>query len=140
MAKFKNGDVVVCTRPDFGYNQKKYSVGDKVMVQSYANGSIFIAEDGYLYADHWELATPSPIPDTVTIGGVEYVRKPEPEHVWAWGQWARVKAQGLIVFVTGPVKDNGFVPVTHKCACGHNNTDEYMPDALTYISTATVPE
>ena len=142
MAKFKVGDTVVCTKPDMGCNQKKYSIGDKVIIQAYANGTIFRAEDGYLYADHWELATPEPIPDTVTIGGVEYVRKPEPEHVWAWGQWARVKGvrfEGLLVFVTGPIKDNGFVPVTYKDCGGKSHTDGFRPYHLTFLGTADIP-
>ena len=145
MAKFKKGDVVVCTKPDIGYNQKKYSIGDKVIIQAYANGPIFRAEDGYLYADHWELAAPEPIPETVTIGGVEYVRKQEPEHVWAWGQWARVGSDsedydGKVCFVLGPLGKDGWVPVSFVGALGKRNTDGISPSDLTYLGTATIPE
>ena len=81
------------------------------------------------------------IPETISYNGVEYVRKPEREHVWAWGQWARVVGFEVdIVFVTGPIKYNGFVPVTYKDCGGKNHTDGIRPYHLTYISDATIPE
>lgn len=140
MAKFKAGDLVQCVKPDYG-KDRIYKIGELVTVDE-CSQLVFRSDGSFFYNDHWELATPEPIPDTVTIGGVEYVRKPEPKHVWAWGQWARTVGfrEDTIVFVTGPIKSNGFVPVTYKDAIGVNCTDGLQPNQLTYISTATIPE
>lgn len=145
MAKFKKGDRVRCVSDVTA----DVHIGKVYLVDGYEDGRVYFKDDDgcdrHRSAYRYELATPtpSPIPDTVTIGGVEYVRKPEPEHVWAWGQWARVKEgffEGRKVFVTGPIKDNGFVPVTYKDCDGINHTNGFYPAALTYISTATIPE
>lgn len=146
MAKFKKGDRVRCVKPD-DFMGKFFVVGDIATVSAnFSSDDIFQIEGGGLMeTDRWELVTPSPIPDTVTIGGVEYVRKPEPEHVWAWGQWARVKGEGVtydgnIVFITGGIDDSGFVPITCEEAVGEGNSDGVRPKWLTYLGTATIPE
>ena len=143
MAKFKKDDLVRCV----GDEDTGIHLGNVYIVDGCSDTIVlFKDEGGFLrrrWASDYELATPSPIPDTVTIGGVEYVRKPEPEHVWAWGQWARVNEgcrEGEKVFVTGPVKDNGYVPVTYKDCDGINHTNGFYPQKLTYIGTATIPE
>ena len=145
MAKFKKGDRVRCVHPD-KYGEQKFNVGDTtIVIKTNSIGITFIVEGGgIMYEDNWELATPSPIPDTVTIGGVEYIRKPKPEHVWAWGQWARVDYDvyhygGRVIFVVGGKDRNGDVPFS----CNNmilGDTDSINPQWLTYISTATTPE
>ena len=143
MAKFKKGDRVRCVND----RAMDIHVGNIYIVIDVFGSSIDLHdEDGCLRSrpeDRYELATPQPIPETVTIGGVEYVRKPEPDHVWAWGQWARVSKggfKGLIVFVTGEVKSDGSVPVTYRDRIRGSNIDGFYRDALTYISTAIIPE
>ena len=144
MAKFKKGDRVRCVKRD-NNGEKIFRVGETVVVYE-SWSSTFYDEDGnLLWTDQWELATPSPIPDTVTIGGVEYVRKPEPEHVWAWGQWARVSSDsedydGKVCFVLGPLGKCGWVPVSFIGALGKRNTDGLHPSDLTYLGTAIIPE
>ena len=142
MAKFKKGDRVRCVREDDN-GEKVFRVGEMVVVSEFWNRT-FRDEDGNLFwSDRWELATPSPIPDTVTIGGVEYVRKPEPEHVWAWGQWARVKEgnahySGQKVFVVGGVDKYGHVPFTSPNTVG-GPVDGFEPYMLEYLGTVTIP-
>ena len=148
MAKFKKGDRVRRVSGYIGNVDPTRIGGFNIVDQDNCNVPYALNKSGYggrsvIDERDYELATPSPIPDTVTIGGVEYVRKPEPEHVWAWGQWARVNGgycEGLLVFVTGPTKDNGFVPVTYKDCGGKNHTDGFLPCYLTYLGTATIPE
>lgn len=141
MAKFKKGDRVRCVRPDYG-KDRIYKIGELVTVNE-CSQSVFNSDGSFFFINHWELATP--IPDTVTIGGVEYVRKPEPEHVWAWGQWARVNGvgnyyNGKVCFILGPLDREGWVPVSFISAFGTGNSDKFRPSCLTYICTATIPE
>lgn len=90
MAKFKKGDLVrrVSGHPN---DTDMTPIGENNIVdEDFSNipyGSNKAPEGRYnvIDEDEYELVTPETIPDTVTIGGVEYVRKPEPEHVWAWG-------------------------------------------------------
>lgn len=145
MAKFKKGDRVRFTK-DFEYAWLQYRKGDISYVSQTPTGRYVRLDSHALVFDAMlELATPSPIPDTVTIGGVEYVRKPKPEHVWAWGQWARVSSgsedyDGKVGFVLGPIDKNGWVPVSFIGALGERNTDGIHPHDPTYISTTTIPE
>ena len=150
MAKFKKGDRVrrVSGHPDDG--DMTPIGGYNIVDEDFSNipyGSNNAPKGRYnvINENEYELATPEPIPDTVTIGGVEYIRKPEPEHVWAWGQWARVKGEGVtydgnIVFITGGIDDSGFVPITCEEAVGEGNSDGVRPKWLTYLGTATIPE
>ena len=43
-------------------------------------------------------------PETLTVNGVEYIRKPEPEHEWKFGDWARHPKHGVVFVgnVNGP--------------------------------------
>ena len=144
MAKFKKGDRVRCVKPEYS-GERLFQIGETIVVHEIRDYT-FEDDDGNIFWTYrWELATPEPIPDTVTIGGVEYIRKPEPEHVWAWGQWARVKGEGVtydgnIVFITGGIDDSGFVPITCEEAVGEGNSDGVRPKWLTYLGTATIPE
>lgn len=145
MAKFKKGDRVRCVKPD-DFMGKFFVVGDIANVSEiFSSDDIFQIEGGWLMeTDRWELATPSPIPDTVTIGGVEYVRKPEPEHVWAWGQWARVKGaqpryEGKVVFIVGSVNEE-CVPFVSPEELDGYPCSWIGTEFLTYISDATIPE
>ena len=144
MAKFKKGDRVRCVKRDYS-GERFYEVGEEVVVGFGKECVFYDATGGIFYNSHWELATPSPIPDTVTIGGVEYVRKPEPEHVWAWGQWARVKEgnahySGQKVFIVGGVDETGRVPFTSPNTVDGKPLDGFDPCMLEYIGTATIPE
>lgn len=145
MAKFKKGDRVRCVSD----NSLDINVGKVYLVDGYEDGRVYFKDDAgcdrHRSAYRYELATPSTIPDTVTIGGVEYVRKPEPEHVWAWGQWARVKEgnlhySGQKVFVVGGVDEYGSVPFTSPNTVDGKPLDGFKPSMLDYISTATIPE
>lgn len=84
-------------------------------------------------------------PEAITYNGVNYIRKPEPEHVWKFGDWARIKTgatyEGNIVFVTGPVsKENGHVPFALDGRTTEYHCDAHYPKFLEYISSATIPE
>lgn len=145
MAKFKKGDRVRCVSDVTA----DVHIGKVYLVDGYEDGRVYFKDDAgcdrHRSAYRYELATPSTIPDTVTIGGVEYVRKPEPEHVWAWGQWARVSSDsedydGKVCFVLGPLGKCGWVPVSFIGALGKRNTDGLHPSDLTYLGTAIIPE
>ena len=146
MAKFKKGDRVRCVSD----KSLDINVGKVYLVDGYEDGRVYFKDDAgcdrHRSAYRYELATPSPIPDTVTIGGVEYVRKPEPEHVWAWGQWARVNHccrdhfNGQTCFVLGGADECGFIPVSLRGKDGKKETDGLVSACLTYLGTATVPE
>ena len=143
MAKFKKGDRVRCVKED-NNGAKTFHVGETVVVSAFWDYTFHDENNNLFWTDRWELATPSPIPDTVTIGGVEYVRKPEPEHVWAWGQWARVKEgnahySGQKVFILGGVDETGHVPFTSPDTVD-GPVDGFEPVMLDYLGTATVPE
>lgn len=144
MAKFKKGDRVRCVKEDSN-GEKAFHVGETVVVSVFRDNTFYDENSNLFWTDNWELATPEPIPDTVTIGGVEYVRKPEREHVWAWGQWALVSSDsedydGKVCFVLGPLGKDGWVPVSFVGALGERNTDGLHPADLIYISDATIPE
>ena len=139
MAKFKKGDLVRCVKPD-RYREKNFIVGDiGVVDENYLHAGLFAFEGGYIMEDsRWELATsspiPFPIPDTVTIGGVEYIRKPEPEHVWKFGDWARHPEYG-VGFVCGKQDECYDVQMAFK----NYRTEWVNTERLTYISTAEIP-
>ena len=143
MAKFKKGDRVRCVSDA----ATDIHVGKVYLVDGYEDGRVYFKDeagcDRHRSAYRYELAT-HPTPDTVTIGGVEYVRKPEREHVWAWGQWARVKEgnahySGQIVFILGGVDRHKGVPFTSDNVID-GPVDWFSPNMLTYISDATIPE
>ena len=84
------------------------------------------------------------IPEKIFYNNVEYVRKPEPEHVWAWGQWARVNGaqpryEGEYVFIVGAL-DDGYVPFTSPKELSGTPVTWIGAEYLTYIGTATIPE
>ena len=150
MAKFKKGDRVRRVSGYIGNIDPTHIGGFNIVDQDNCNIPYALNKSGYggrsvINERDYELATPSPIPDTVTIGGVEYVRKPEPEHVWAWGQWARVKEgnahySGQKVFIVGGVDETGHVPFTSPNTVDGKPLDCFEPCMLEYIGTATIPE
>ena len=76
-------------------------------------------------------------PETLTINGVEYIRKPEPEHEWKFGDWARHPEYGVVFVgnVNGPDK---LWCVVRDEKCWRSGT--YLsPKDLTYISSASIP-
>lgn len=133
MAKFKEGDRVRCVVPD-RYRGQIFGIGDTALVIEHKpRCALFVVEgDGIMHEDKWELATPSPIPDTVTIGGVEYVRKPERE--FKYGDWVKTHDKKTVGFVLGHNYN--------KVACAFNDGEIswYSAHELTYISDATIPE
>lgn len=131
MAKFKKGDRVRCVERDYS-GERFYEVGEEVVVGFGKEGVFYDATGGIFYNSHWELATPSPIPDTVTIGGVEYVRKPERE--FKYGDWVKTHDKKTVGFVLGHNYN--------KVACAFNDGEIswYSAHELTYLGTATIPE
>lgn len=83
-------------------------------------------------------------PEEITHNGVIYIRKPEPEHIWKFGDWARIKPgasyAGSIVFVTGPISKYGSVPFARNGHHSRFHADGHHPENLEYISSATIPE
>ena len=131
MAKFKKGDRVRCVS-DVATD---VHIGKVYLVDGYEDGRVYFKDDAgcdrHRSAYRYELATPSPIPDTVTIGGVEYVRKPERE--FKYGDWVKTHDKKTVGFVLGHNYN--------KVACAFNDGEIswYSAHELTYISTATIP-
>ena len=132
MAKFKKGDRVRCVSDVTA----DVHIGKVYLVDGYEDGRVYFKDDAgcdrHRSAYRYELATPSTIPDTVTIDGVEYVRKPERE--FKYGDWVKTHDKKTVGFVLGHNYN--------KVACAFNDGEIswYSAHELTYISTATVPE
>ena len=132
MAKFKKGDRVRCVSDVTA----DVHIGKVYLVDGYEDGRVYFKDeagcDRHRSAYRYELATPSPIPDTVTIGGVEYVRKPD--RVLKYGDWVKTHDKKTAGFVLGHNYN--------KVACAFNDGEIswYSAHELTYIGTATIPE
>ena len=147
MTKYKIGDwvKVVCEK-----HKHQFAIGNIVTI-------IGIDEDckdtTYYAVDNknhkWWITeseiTPASEPEPeITVNGAVYILKPEPEHVWKFGDWARITQPentyfGQVCFVLGGVDNNGWLPVSFIGAAGRRNTDGVRPNVATYISTAEIP-
>ena len=76
-------------------------------------------------------------PETLTINGVEYIRKPEPEHEWKFGDWAKHPEYG-VVFV-GNVNGPDEIWCVFRNEKGWRSGTHLSPKDLTYISSASIP-
>lgn len=83
-------------------------------------------------------------PEAIMFNGAAYIRKPDPEHVWKFGDWARLRKDTIypeeIVFVIGPKDRFGNVPFIFKGNIKKGNYTGTHPRFLEYISSATIPE
>ena len=84
-------------------------------------------------------------PEVLTINGVEYIRKPEPnpDHEWKFGDWARHPEYGVVFVVTISQEFPKEIWVNPKeQVSGHGclTAERVNARELTYISSATIPE
>ena len=115
MYKFKKGDKAKVLFIDSDDIEKGIQVGDIVTIDEDGTTAPYvILSNGKRYPmrerrmEHY-----TETPETLTINGVEYIRKPEPEHEWKFGDVAVHEKYGVgIVFGVGSkdtiiFKDNG---------------------------------
>ena len=85
-------------------------------------------------SDYWffnesDLQPITETPETMTINGVEYVRKPDPDHEWKFGDVAVHKKYGVGI-ITRNIDDDGDVEFT----CNNGGDNQYvLPRTLTFI-------
>ena len=106
MAKFKKGDKAKVLFIDSDDIEKGIQVGDIVTVDENGTTAPYvILSNGKRYPmrerrmEHY-----TETPETLTINGVEYIRKPEPAHEWKFGDWAKHPEYGVVFVgnVNGP--------------------------------------
>ena len=128
MAKFKKGDKAKVLFIDSDDIEKGIQVGDIVTVDENGTTAPYvILSNGKRYPmrerrmEHY-----TETPETLTINGVEYIRKPEPEHEWKFGDVAVHEKYGVGI-VCG---------IDEKLEFHHDNGYDYNyvpPSSLTFI-------
>ena len=137
MAKYKIGNrvrVIACKHGhefDIGNVVTVLYVGDNKYGASYE----CLNENG----DSWWLSeseiTPAEPEPEITVNGAVYILKPEPEHEWKFGDWARDRS-GDLGMVISHEHTNGGVWFLRK---GDTSGNFITASSLTYISTAEIP-
>lgn len=91
-----------------------------------------ISDDFGLTREEYERKKPEP---EITVNGAVYILKPEPEHEWKFGDWAR-SVNGDIGMVISSRHTDGGVWFLQK---GNTQGSFISATRLTYISTAEIP-
>lgn len=101
MAKFKKGDKAKVLFIDFDDVKNGIQVGDIVTVDEDGTTVPYVirADESRTVLMQKQMEHYTETPETLTINGVEYIRKPEPSHEWKFGDVAVHDVYGVgIVF------------------------------------------
>lgn len=137
MTKYKIGDRVKVVCQEHGH---EFDIGSIVTIISFEKEDediSYCAEDDkhekWWLSESEIISAAEPAPE-ITLNGAVYILKPEPEHVWKFGDWARHPEYG-VGFVCGKQDECYDVQMAFK----NYSTEWVNTERLTYISTAEIP-
>lgn len=143
MSKFYIGQRVLVTRNSYYEDTNTCSaecVGEVCKVRSVSNGNVGVYtpdECDWWYFNPSDLQPINETPETLTINGVEYTRKPEPvvEHEWKFGDVATHKEHG--VGIVTRINGSGAKSIYFDRPIGNTGDGGWLePSSLTLIRRA----